>query len=247
MSRTEAILTLLSNVQKIEVHELARQLEVSEVTIRKDLDKLSARGILKREHGFAVLGSRDNLNYRLAINYPQKQKIVKQAALLVNDGATILLDSGSTCALLAEEIVATKHNVTIITNSLFIANLVSNQQTCQIVVLGGMFQADAQVCVGPVSKQQLQQLHVDLFFTGIDGFDPDSGFTGSDFMRVEVAQMMHTRATRTILLSDATKFATPGHIQQFHFSAIDTLYTDDKLNPTIKAQLQAAGIIVHTL
>ena len=124
MTREEEIITIVSEKKKIEVNELADLLKVSRVTIRKDLDKLESRGILHRQHGFAVLNNQDDINYRLAINYDLKRKIAKKAAELVKDGEMVMIESGSTCALLAEELAYNKNDVTIITNSCFIASYV---------------------------------------------------------------------------------------------------------------------------
>ena len=122
MKRLEEILKLVSQYEKIDVNTLSETLEVSKVTIRKDLDKLESKGLLHREHGYAVLNSGDDINVRLSFHYDTKRKIAQEAAKLVQDNETILIESGSTCALLAEEICQTKKNVKIVTNSYFIAD-----------------------------------------------------------------------------------------------------------------------------
>ncbi|WP_152161752.1 DeoR family transcriptional regulator, partial [Streptococcus pneumoniae] len=103
MKRLEQIIKLVSEYEKIDVNTLSEKLNVSKVTIRKDLDKLESKGLLHREHGYAVLNSGDDLNVRLSINYEIKRKIVQEAVKLVSDNETIMIESGSTCALLAEE------------------------------------------------------------------------------------------------------------------------------------------------
>lgn len=102
MSRQEEILAIVSKKKKIEVNELSELLKVSKVTIRKGLDKLEARGLLHRQHGYALLNIMDDINYRLAQNYDLKRKIALEASKIVNDGEVIMIESGSTCALLAE-------------------------------------------------------------------------------------------------------------------------------------------------
>ncbi|KFN88968.1 DeoR family transcriptional regulator [Tetragenococcus muriaticus PMC-11-5] len=109
MAREEEIISIVSENKKLEVNELASLLNVSKVTIRKDLDKLETRGIVHRQHGYAVLNSQDDINYRLAINYDLKRKIAKEAAKLVKDGETVMIESGSTCTLLAEELANYKN------------------------------------------------------------------------------------------------------------------------------------------
>ena len=160
MKRLEEILKLVSQYEKIDVNTLSETLEVSKVTIRKDLDKLESTGLLHREHGYAVLNSGDDINVRLSFHYDTKRKIAQEAAKLVQDNETILIESGSTCALLAEEICQTKKNVKIVTNSYFIADFVRNYDSCKIILLGGEFQKDSQVTVGPLLKQLIQSFRV---------------------------------------------------------------------------------------
>ena len=124
-ARESQILELLSQCGRMEVSVLAQRLGVSQVTVRKDLDALEERGILRREHGFAVSGSGDDVNNRLAIHYEEKRRIARRAARLVSPGETVMIESGSCCALLAEEIAHNKPGATIITNSAFIASYIS--------------------------------------------------------------------------------------------------------------------------
>ena len=122
--RDSALLEILTRRKRIEVSELSELLNVSNVTIRKDLDALQAQGLVVREHGFALLANPNDVNGRLAYHYTEKLQIAKRAAQMVSDGSTIMIENGSCCALLAREIAATKHNITIVTNSTFIATYV---------------------------------------------------------------------------------------------------------------------------
>ena len=118
--RQSQILDLLNENKKVEVTKLSELLHVSQVTIRKDLDALESSGMLIRAHGYAVLNDSDDINTRMAYHYASKQRIAKQAVQSVEDGETIMIESGSCCALVALEIAATKKDVTLITNSAFI-------------------------------------------------------------------------------------------------------------------------------
>lgn len=111
MNRLEKIIQLVFQKKKIDVNTLSEQLQVSKVTIRKDLDKLESKGLLRRVHGYAVLNSGDDLNVRLSYNYNIKRRIAEKAAELVQDNDTIMIESGSTCALLAEVLCQTKQNI----------------------------------------------------------------------------------------------------------------------------------------
>lgn len=104
MSRSDEIIRIVSDYKKIEVNQLSQLLNVSNVTIRKDLDKLEEKGIINRQHGFALINNTDDINFRLAKNYDLKRKIAVKAAENILDGDTVMIESGSTCALLAEEL-----------------------------------------------------------------------------------------------------------------------------------------------
>ena len=134
-------------------------LDVSQVTIRKDLDALEKSGIIIREHGYAVLNDSDDINTRLAYHYEIKQKIARKAAETIHDGETLMIESGSCCSLLALEIAKTKQEVTLITNSAFIAEYVRRYKNIHVILLGGEYQKESQVMVGPITRN-LSLIHI---------------------------------------------------------------------------------------
>ncbi|MFR9000485.1 MAG: DeoR/GlpR family DNA-binding transcription regulator [Anaerobutyricum soehngenii] len=120
--RQSKLIKLVNLYQKIEVSRLAELLDVSQVTIRKDLDHLEEEGLLSREHGYALIKNANDINTRLTINYDKKIEIATKAAEMVSNGETVMLESGSTCTLLAEQLLAKlQKDITIITNSAYIA------------------------------------------------------------------------------------------------------------------------------
>ena len=142
--RHTALLEYVTQNGKTEVNTLAKYLQTSAVTIRKDLEYLSERGILKRERGYAVPNDPGDINYRMAFHMDTKQRIARAAAACVQDGETLIIESGSTCALFAEELAKTKRNITIITNSMYLANYVSAYTNIQLILLGGTLQVHSQ-------------------------------------------------------------------------------------------------------
>lgn len=247
MSRQEEIVKIVSEHKKIEVNELSKKLQVSKVTIRKDLDKLVSRGILHREHGYAVLNSEDDLNYRLALHYELKQKIAKEAAKEVEDNDTVLIESGSTCALLAEELAFNRKNVTIITNSSFIAAYVRDSEHVNIILLGGEHQKKSQVNIGVLTEQALSYFYVNKLFIGIDGVDEKRGFTSSDIRRSETARIMAKQSEEVIILTDSSKFNHKGTVTEFRFSEVAKVYTDSGIPVEDKAFLNDQNIQVITV
>ena len=147
LARHTKILELITENKKMEVTKLSQLLSVSQVTIRKDLIQLENSGLIVREHGFATLNSSDDINNRLAYHYDIKQRIAKLAVESIEDGETVMIESGSCCALVALEIAQTKKDVTIITNSAFIADYIRKVAKIRIILLGGEYQNESQVMV----------------------------------------------------------------------------------------------------
>lgn len=247
MSREEEIISIVSQKKKIEVNELSKLLNVSKVTIRKDLDRLEARGLLHRQHGFALLNNLDDINYRLAQNYDLKRKIALEASKLVTDGEVIMIESGSTCALLAEELAFNRNDITIITNSCFIASYVRKADSVKVILIGGEYQKESQVNVGPLVKQVISEFYVDKLFVGIDGFDQRRGFTGSDITRCDTTRTLATAAKQTIVLTDSSKFSQNGVVSEFAFDEISKVYTDAGISEEVLIFLTEQKINVTTI
>lgn len=243
-NRSNKILELLTQENKIEVSALSKKLGVSQVTIRKDLDALENRGIIKREHGFAVLCSTDDINGRIAFHYEEKRKIAKKAAELVANGDTIMIESGSCCALLADALVDLKKGLTIITNSAFIADYIRNKSNFQIILLGGIYQQDAQVMVGPMIRQCVENFFVDLYFIGTDGYTSSTGFTNRDQMRAQAVRDMAEHAEQIIVLTESDKFSKHGIIPLNLNTKIKTVITDEQIPSFVQSELETQGIRV---
>ena len=241
--RQLAILNRVISSPKINVADLAKEFSVSQVTIRQDLKLLEQTGMLKRFHGGAMPVSDDDIMKRLSINYDIKLNIAKKAASLVSNGETVMIESGSTNALLAMELAA-KNDVTIITNSTFISRYVRGMNNLKIIILGGDYQHESEVLVGPLTRICLKQFHVDKVFIGVDGFSPSTGFTCINLMRAEVARAMAERANKVIVVTDSSKFDKVGVACQFKPEEADMVITDKNLSEKHLEVLKSFGIEV---
>lgn len=242
--RASAILNVLAEYGRIEVAALAERLGVSQVTIRKDLDALEEQGVVRREHGYAVFGGLDDISNRLAFHYEEKKRIAREASKLVSAGETVMIESGSCCALLAEELAREKPGVTIITNSAFIANYIRKLSGAHVVLLGGDFQNDAQVMVGPVLKSCLDQFYVDKLFIGIDGYTPELGFSGNDHLRAQAVRDMSEHAQQLVVVTESQKFSQRGVVPLRVPGKLGTVVTDASLPPEAEALLSQGGVSV---
>ncbi|WP_297238982.1 DeoR/GlpR family DNA-binding transcription regulator [uncultured Faecalicoccus sp.] len=240
--RQGKILELLSQHKRLEVTELSKRFQVSQVTIRKDLMTLEQNGMLIREHGYATLNNSDDINKRLPFHFEQKLRIAKEACKLVEDGETVFIESGSCCALLALEIATTKKEVTIVTNSSFIADYIRKCEGVQIVLLGGNFQKEAQVMVGPMTAQCAQAYFADKIFIGTDGFSLRTGFTGNDYLRSIAVQDMSKQADKVIVITDSSKFSQKGNVSLIDTKQIYMLVTDSQIPSEQEVYLKEQGI-----
>ena len=242
--RHAKIIELITDQKKMSVIELSDIMGVSQVTIRKDLDFLSETGIIVREHGYATLNSHDDINNRLAYHFSIKEKIVSKVIESIHDGETIMIESGSCCALLAYQLSQLKKDITIITNSAFISDYVRKSDNVDIILLGGNYQKEAQVNVGPMIKACTTNIYVDKFFIGADGFSKKSGFTGNDLLRAEAVRTMAEHANEVIVITESNKFNEVGLVKLLPTEEIKKVYTDSNIPSASESYLESIGVQV---
>ena len=156
-----------------------------------------------------------------------------------------MIENGSCCALLAEEIARTKPSTTIITNSAFIASYIRRVEGARVVLLGGDFQNDAQVMVGPILRICLAQFHVNKLFVGADGYIPQIGFTASDHLRVQAVRDMAEHAKQVIVLTESSKFSKDSVVPLAIEKGVAAVVTDQQISPGMEEVLQQDGIQVY--
>jgi DeoR/GlpR family transcriptional regulator of sugar metabolism len=243
--RHTKILEVLSKHQRAEVITLAELMGVSQVTIRKDLDILEERGLVRREHGYACLNGGDEIGKRMAFNYDVKRRIAKEAAALVDEGETVMIESGSCCTLLAEELANAQKDITIITNSVFIANYIRHASRTRIILLGGYYQPESQVLVGPMTRKCGEIFFSDKFFVGTDGYMPGFGFTGKDHLRSQTVMDLAENTRDIFILTDSEKFRRQGVLGLVKLEQVAGVFTDDRIPEEVEKQLLEKHVVLH--
>src|SRR4030042_182329 len=238
--RQSKILKLLGRNDRISVTELAALLKVSSVTIRQDLNLLEAEGLLKRIHGGAVLKDADDIDNRMGINYDKKLRIAKKVATLVDDGDTVLIESGSVNALLAKELI--KKKVTIITTNIYIARQFRKDEQAKIILLGGLYQHESESLVGKITKACIDQVNYDKAFIGIDGYTSKAGFTLRDLLRAEISGYIIKNSREVFIVSDSSKFGKAELTNICFVNDIHHIATDDELDKSFITEFRKAGI-----
>lgn len=241
--RHDVIFDIISKKPTVTVRELSNTLGVSEVTIRKDLSALEDEGLLRRTHGGAVQMISDSINKRVLFRHEEKLKIAKEAAKLVGDDEIILIEAGSTNAVLANELIS-KKNLNIITNSLYISNMLKDHRNIKVTLLGGELQGDAEAMVGPMTKLCLSKIAAHKAFIGMDGFSEKLGFTCGDFLRAEIGKEMCQRAQKVIVLAESSKFDNVGVTSVVELSEVNTVITDREISESKLAKLKEDNINV---
>jgi len=240
--------------QAITVSELSRELGVSEMTIRRDLDWLAERAIVTRVHGGALLYSHAEVEKpfreRLMDFNPQKKSIGWAAAQLVKDGDRIILDAGTTTQQVVSHLSG-KQNLTVITNNLaIIDDLVRRSQPAgshiETILLGGVLKHKELCTIGPLLAQEMAALTADKYYLSAAGFTVQHGATDPDLHEVEVKQAMLRAASQAILVADSSKYGLSQLVKIAPLSAIHILVTDDSLPDKAIAEIEAAGVEVIT-
>ena len=238
--RQIGILELLGKNDQTTVKTLSDRLGVSSATIRQDLKFLETEGLIRRVHGGAVLQDADDLSNRLGFNYETKLRIARKAAMLVSEGETILIESGSTNALLARELIK-KKNITLVTTNVYIARQLRNDQA-SIILTGGSYQPSSESLVGKITKASLDQLNFDKAFIGIDGYTSESGFTLRDIFRAEISSYIIKKAMETIIVTDSSKFGKTGLTSIGYPVDIKRIATDKEIDEEYMEEFTGAGI-----
>lgn len=206
-SRRQFILEQLDLHEKIEIEELAVQLEVSTMTIRRDLSLLEQKNELIRTPRGATRNHQiiyeSSFQHKENKNIELKQDIAKRAVSLIREHTTVILDSGTTTLEIAK--LMTNHkNVTVITNDIYIATILINSEV-KVILLGGELQNNVGAIFGSQTEQMLRQLYVDMCFMGTHALHPIAGMTTTSFEKAGVKRAMIRAAKKTYIVADHSK------------------------------------------
>lgn len=233
MARRARMLDVIRQQGFVSIPELRDSLEVSESTIRRDLESLEESGEARRTHGGVFYtGSVTTVRQFQRGNpsdgaWDKKRAIALEAAKLVNDHDTVLLDGGSTTYELAKQLVG--RPLQIVTNSLPVANLFSASDSVDLVILGGAIHNRTGVTHGPFTDQMLETINVQKAFLSVAGVN-EKGFYNSNLLLVETERCMMRSADRTIIVADSTKFGRSSLARMLEWNQVDTLVVDEDLS-----------------
>jgi len=245
--RRQHILALIQKHGRVLVDDLSTSLALSKITIRKDLDYLQSKDLLVRTHGGALsvhAGALSDppLQQKEELHHEEKVKIAKAAAAMVSEGQCIILDSGTTTTEIARAILSFRH-LTVITNSLKIAADLASSNF-DVILIGGSLRKNSLSLVGPLAEDVLKEMHADIVFLGVDGFDMRIGLTTPNVLEARVNRAMVNAAEKVVVVCDSSKFNRRSLALITGTSDIDHLITDGKLPADEVKAIRDAGIEV---
>jgi DeoR family transcriptional regulator of aga operon len=245
--RRREILALLNRDGRVLVKDLARHFRISQITIRKDLEFLDGQGVVQRTHGGALplqAGALLDPSLREKEKLHRKQKILiaEAAASLVEEGQSVLLDSGTTTTAIARALKEMAQ-LTVITNAINIAAELAGTNV-EVILTGGMLRKNSFSLVGPLAERTLRQLSADVLFLGVDGFDTKAGLFTPNLLESEVNRAMVEIARRTIAVCDSSKFGRRSLCNIMPVTAVQEVITDKQIPKSDLQALKEAGVRV---
>ena len=247
--RREKIVQQLARENVVRVAELSEIFDISEVSIRRDLEHLERKGLLQRVHGGAVEASADvgDQVAPLVAHLEEKRRIGRAAAELVRPGDRVLFDSGTTVLEVARTLGGDPirtGSLTAITCSLPIVQELGHHRWVQMLLLGGIYLAERRLVTGPQTIESLNNLHADKMFLGADGMTLSHGVTTSTVLEAEVDRAMIRAADEVILVADSSKVGGIGLTTILSLERVHKLITDDGSPAAFVRSLRDAGVEV---
>lgn len=245
LSRRAKILEILEKQGQVRINDLKEMFSVSEVTLRNDLEKLEEKKLLIRTRGGGIQTPEVRFDYQfnkaLTVSLKEKRAIGKEAAKLVKDNETIILDSGTTTLEVARNLVKL-NNVTVITNSINIAFELLNYPNLRIIMLGGNIRASSLSVNGPVAENNLKDLYCDKVFLGVNGVDSKLGIFTTVIEDTPLNRLMIERSKEVIVVTDSSKFYKKSFSIVAPINSVDILITDSNIPKDELENLTNAGV-----
>ncbi len=250
MKRHQIILDRLDKEKYVEVLDLSKALDISAVTIRKDLKLLENKGLLFRTHGGASLKN-PYINDRSVIekekiSVEEKSGIAQTASNLILENDSIIIASGTTVQALARSIKPVG-KLMVVTPSLNVVSELLKYKNVDLLLLGGYVRQSSSSVIGNHAAHILENISCSKLFLGVDGIDLDYGLTTSNLEEAQLNRKMLSATQKTIVLTDSSKFGKKSFAKICGLDEIDEIITDKGVSSSIIDKLEEKGIIVNVV
>jgi DeoR/GlpR family transcriptional regulator of sugar metabolism len=248
-NRQREIIKLLMSKGSVEVNQVCRIFSVAEMTIRRDLDELAARGVIIRTHGGALLSEKNILSeqpfdVRNSQNLQEKKAIARLALNLISNGQKIILDSGTTTFCLARMIDNTRRLV-VVTNAINIASELNMRTDISVISVGGDLRRNTLSCVGHFAEEMVKQFRCDIAFLGVGGVSERGDLSNAGSVEVGIKRAMIEAAKRTVVLADSSKIGHEMFARIENLRAVDLLITDSKASEDMLNSWKKLGVEIQ--
>jgi len=244
IERRTKTLDLLNSKGQVSVADLSKFFKVSEVTIRNDLAHLEKKGLLIKTRGGGIktqrVGIDQHLNEKAKICSKEKQAIGRKAATLINDGDTVIIDSGTTTLEIAKNLRGIK-NLTVITNALNIASQLINEDI-RVILLGGILRNESLSLIGSIPENSIKNFYCDKLFVGVDGIDSKSGIFTPNPEEAQLNRLMIEAAKEVIVVADSSKFKRKSFAFIAPITMVSTIVTDSNIPDDELKNLKNYGV-----
>ena len=249
IERKNEILAILQKEQRVLVSELSQKYDVTDETIRRDLEKLESEGYVKRTYGGAVLNKNTSMDMPLRIrektNRREKQVIARLVAQQVEEGDSIMLDASSTSLMIAKEL-KDMNKLTVVTNSVEVLIELAGHEGVQVISSGGTLRDSSLSLVGTAAQKALNGYNVDKAIISCKGLDMVKGVTDSSEVEADMKNAMRSCAKQTILAVDSSKFDHVSFVRFMELIKGDIVVTDSMNDAGWKAYLEEKGVTLIT-
>tara|TARA_R110002124_G_scaffold55860_1_gene158119 strand:- start:377 stop:1156 length:780 start_codon:yes stop_codon:yes gene_type:complete len=247
VQRRVIILEMLEEKGQVDVTTLSKELGVSEVTVRNDLKRLEQKNALIRARGGAMKVDRVGTDFAISDkhkqNYEQKKRIGKAAAELIEEGDTIILDSGTTTLEISKNL-SELSELTVITNALNIADQLAQHPKANVIVPGGFLRKNSLSLIGSTAEESFKNYFCDKLFLAVDGLSVIYGMSTPNVEEAHLNRVMMSISKQVIVVADSSKFLKRSFAYMAAISEIDILITDEGIPVEEQRKLESAGVKV---
>jgi len=248
------IKNLIQQEKSVSVERISELFNISLITVRRDLERLQEQGYISKVHGGALI--RDSLipepvfNVNIKLNQEEKNRIAIEAAKRINNGDSVILESGSTCLNLVRYL-SEKNNLKISTAGISLANellkLIQIKNDFEVSVCGGIIRAGSSTYVGPHAVSYFKSINADIAFLGAVAVSASKGLSTATQFDAEIANAIAESARKIILLADSSKFERHSYINFLPIERLSEIITDDKINEEIAKEITKKGVKLTTV
>lgn len=249
-ARQDHILRHIHEAGEVSIDALCAEFDASTATIRRDLDELEQRSLLRRTRGGAI--SISSLFYepfrhdssfqdRVGTFAAEKRRIAQAASFLVRPGDTIALSGGTTTTEVVRYLKLLR-GISIVTNAVNIAMELSSHKDIDVILTGGHLRGNWFTLVGPLANQSASQVYPDILFTGVDGLHEDQGLTCSHPQEAEFLRLLSRNTRRKVVVADHSKFGSVSRWLLCPASEVQTIVTDSEATEECIAPFRDKGI-----